>query len=268
LNQPIPLLQLTNVSKSFVGDAGHKISVLEGVDFSIDISEKGSSIISILSPFGSGKSTLLKIISGIERPSDGEVLLNEKNVHQSELKIPYISEKPSSFPWLNVEQNIEFGIRLNKNGLKEMKTNDLINLVGLRGYENYFPHNKSNGFRFRIALARALVQNPPLILIDDSFKAMDPETREEIHSLLISASVELRKTFIIATTNVVEAISLSNRILLMSGKPGRIIKELTSEPENAFKEDIYKSEKFTHIKNQIENTFREEKIINTINFSV
>jgi NitT/TauT family transport system ATP-binding protein len=264
LNKNDPLLQVNNVNKFFTGDAGYKVNVLEEIDFSTGFSE----ILSILAPFGSGKSTLLKIISGIESPSDGEVLLGGKPINNSGIKIPYITEKASSFPWLNVKQNIEFGMKSNTNGSKDIKTQDLVNLVGLKGYENHFPHNKSTGFRFRISLARALAQDPPLILIDDSFKAMDPETRGEIYNLLFNISTELKKTFVVATTNVVEAILLSNRILLMSTKPGKIIKEIASEPGNLLKEDLYKSEKFTYLKNQIENTFREAKIINTINFSV
>ena len=268
MNNTTSLLQVKNVSKFLIGDAGYKINILEGIDFSISISDTGSSIISILAPFGSGKSTLLKIIAGIESLSNGEVLLNGKPVHRSGIKIPYITEKPSSFPWLNVLQNIEFGMKFNKDSSRKVKTPEIVDLVGLNGYENHFPNNKRTGFRFRISLARALSINPPLILIDDSFKAMDPVTREEIQNLLINISGELKKSFIIATTNVVEAILLSSRILLMSGKPGTIIKEIESKPENLLKGDLYESEKFTYLKNQIENTFRDAKIINTINFSV
>ena len=270
MSKEVPLLLLNNISKFYEGTTGLKINILEEINFSIDASDAGSqgSIISVLAPFGSGKSTLLKIIAGIENPSNGEVLLNGKNIHKSDIKIPYIPEKPSSFPWLSVEQNIQFGMRLNKNELNKTTTQSLINLVGLKGYENHFPHNKSLGFRFRIALARALTLNPTLILIDDSFKTMDSETREEMYNLLINISIELKKVFVISTTNVVEAIRLSNMILLMSSKPGRIIKEIISEPENILKEETFKSEKFTHLKNEIENAFRNAKIINTINFSV
>ena len=270
MNRQITLLQIKDVSKSFEGSAGLRTNILEEINFSVDASDSGSqgSIISILAPFGSGKSTLLKIISGIENPSDGEVLLNGKNIHHSGMKIPYLPEKPSSFPWLNVKQNLEFGMKVNKNSTKEIDIQNLIDLVGLKGYESHFPNNRSLGFRFRIELARALTQNPALILIDDSFKAMDSETREEVYNLLVNVSIELKKVFVISTTNVVEAIRLSDRILLMSSKPGKIIKEIVSEPESISKEEPFKSEKFTYLKNEIENAFSTAKIISTINFSV
>ena len=150
--------------------AGARKHVLENIDFSIIQNPEAGQIISILAPYGSGKSTLLRIIGGIENPSAGEVLLNNVNYKTSAQKIIYLSEEPSSFPWLNVRHNLMFASEINSNNGIEKNINNIISLVGLNGYENHFPDNASIGFRFRISLARALIINPKFILIDDSLK--------------------------------------------------------------------------------------------------
>lgn len=252
------LIKLESVNKSFSADAGLKINVLEEINFKIPHSEKGT-ITTILAPFGSGKSTLLKIISGLTEPSGGRLSFNYNEVKK---KIPFIPEKPSSFPWLSVKGNIEFALsepELNKNNISQ-----LISTVGLAGYENHFPHNKSFGFRFRITLARALAVNPFFILIDDSFKQMKNESRREIYKLLIELSTQKNQNFIVATTNLLEALQLSDKIILMSKKPGRILKEIIIDN----KDKDHKSEKFTMLKAEIEAAFENADTLTTINYSV
>jgi len=253
------LIKIDNLSKSFPAEAGLKINVLQDITFNIPKSEKGI-ITTILAPFGSGKSTLLKIISEIIKPDSGEINFNETNKI-----IPLIPEKPSSFPWLNVKENIEF--ILNQHN-ENQDVNRIISLVGLSGYENHYPHNKSIGFRFRISLARALAVNPSLILIDDSFKMMKAESRGEIYDLLLNLSLNLKQNFIIATTNLIEAVRLSDKIILMSKKPGRIIKEFNLSGEDRLKIADHKSEIFTAIKSEIEAAFEAVDTLSTINYSL
>jgi NitT/TauT family transport system ATP-binding protein len=256
------LLKLESISKSFSAESGLKVNVLENINFEIPALEKGI-IVSILAPFTSGKSTLLKIISGLVKPSEGRIILGNS---LSNKNIPYIPEKPSSFPWLNVSQNIEFALDISNN--KELKLNRLIELAGLQGYENHFPDNRSTGFRFRISLARALASGSSLVLIDDSFKPMKKESREEIYDLLPELSSNHRQNFILATTNLIEAILLSDKIFLMSKKPGKIIKMIDIERSDRQKLKDHKSEKFTTIKTEIETAFEESESLSTINYSV
>jgi len=262
MNQNFPLLKLESIGKSFPSEAGLTIRVLENINFDIPVSNKGT-ITSILAPFGSGKSTLLKIISGIIEQSSGNIFFNNSDRKK---RIPLIPEKPSSFPWLNVKQNIEFGLNLTEE--KKYDKQELISLVGLEGYENHFPDDKSLGFRFRISLARAAALNPSFILIDDSFKQMNNESKKEIYILLDEISSNQKQNFILATTNLIEAIQLSGKILLMSKKPGRIIKEIEIDKRDKTQLNYHKSEKFTMLKNEIEAAFEAVESLPTINYSL
>ena len=244
-------LELQNVSKFFVGPAGAKFNVLEDISFSIEIPDDKSSFISILASFASGKTTLLKIISAIEEPDSGNVLLMKEPYIKPAGKIPYIPEKPSSFPWLNVEENINF-VRQNKAGdLKELVEN-----VGLTGYENHHPHNESLGFRFRISLARALAVKPDFILLDDPFKRMNSITKDEIYDLLRAIQGKYKVSFILATTNIAEAVYLSNKIFLMKKNPGKIIEEIKLDAETLRKKGLNSHERFISLRNEIEKSFQ------------
>ena len=144
---------------------------------------------------------------------------------------------------------------------------DLIYIVGLSGYENHFPHQKSLGFRFRISLARALAVNPEIILIDESFKLMEPVTKTEILELIISISTGLNKTILITSTSISDAAIVSDKVLLMKKNPGSIFKEIQIEKDQSQKGIIF-SENFTKIKDLIENAFRKENIVNTLDISI
>jgi len=254
------LVKLESISKTYSVEGGLKIDVLQDINFKIDTSERGT-ITTILAPFGSGKSTLLKIIAGLIEPSGGKIFF--KDDHH---KIPYITEKPSSFPWLNVRKNIEVSMNLKTS--KETDIQSLISLVDLAGYEDHFANNKSVGFRFRISLARALAVNPSLILIDDSFKVMKRESRGEIFDLLINISSRQNLNFVLATTNLVEAVQLSDKIILMSKKPGKIIKEIHLNNKDRTQLNNHNSEIFTTVKAEIETAFEAAESLTTINYSV
>ncbi len=254
------ILKLHSVSKSFSKDEGLKVSVLKDISFEISATDKGS-ITTILAPFGSGKSTLLKIISGLIQQTSGEITFANTNKKSA----VYIPEKPSSLPWLNVTENIKIGLKQSED---KKRFNEIISLVGLKGYEDHSPDNKSSGFRFRISLARALALDPLFILIDDSFKLIKNQSREELYKIISNISNQKKQNFIIATTNLIEAINLSEKIILISKKPGRVIKiiDISEQDKTSLKD--YKSEKFTLIKTEIEDAFRTAESVSTINYSV
>lgn len=243
-------LKLENISKFYPKPAGAKLHVLEDITLSIETSEKDGSLVSILASFESGKTTLLKIISAIEKPDNGKVLLQNDVYDKSAGKIVFIPEKPSSFPWLNVEQNISFTTDISANKLKE-----LIEAVGLTGYENHHPNNESLGFRFRISLGRALAVNPVFILLDDPFRRMDSETKDEIYELLRTVRVKFNVNIILATTNISEAIYLSDKIYLMKKNPGKIIEEIKLGAETLKIKGLNRQERFISLRNDIEKSF-------------
>ncbi len=243
-------LEIKNLYKYFHGEAGAKLFVLEDINISNDFNKRLGSIVSILAPFGSGKSTLLKIISAIEKPSEGTVILNGKPYESSDGQVIYIPEKPSSFPWMSVKQNIQFSTSLNKNEITGI--DDAISSVGLTGYEDHFPHEKSTGFRFRISVARALALKPILILLDDPLKNLHGETKKEILELLRNLKEKLNMNFMFSTTNITDAINLSDKIYLMKGHPGKIFKEIDLAKDKLSKNspDFY-----NQVRTEIESAF-------------
>ncbi len=265
MNVKTDILRLSGITKIFSDDYGTKKKVLEDVSFTIPAGSP--KIASILASFGSGKSTLFKIISCVEKPTSGEVILGGEKYLQAAGKIVLIPENSSSLPWLNVRNNIELACRLETCGKKDngISIKDMIGLSGLSGYENHFPHNLSSGFRFRISIARALMFNPFVLLLDDCFKKMDADAREEMYSLICEISQKVDTHFLLATTNVTEALRLSGTIFLMSKEPAKIYSKF--EIPGEFIND-YKNEKFIEYRRLIEETYNKENQQGTMNFSI
>lgn len=218
------LLVAEKLSKRYVNAIGAGLSILQQIDLSVNKNE----FVTILGSSGSGKSTLMKMLAGIESPDSGSV-----HYAQSEKvgrNCAYIPTEASSLPWLSVMENIRLIFEME--GEKDRESADkkirgLLETVGLEEYENHIPANKSLGFRFRISLARALAARPKVILIDDAMRDFSPEIKKYYYDLLNRIRVKEDVTFILATVNVTEALLLSDRILLLSGKPGRITDEFT-----------------------------------------
>ncbi|MEW6652598.1 MAG: ATP-binding cassette domain-containing protein [Bacteroidota bacterium] len=191
-------MKFENINKTFSYKNGLKVKLLNDISFEISSGE----ITSILASAGSGKTTLLKIVCGIEKP--------DSNIQQ-ESNFCFIPSKPSSFPWLDVKENILFA---NEN-IETDSMKSLIKAVGLEGYENHYPNNRSLGFRFRIALARALAAKPEMVLLDEPLFEMDQRTKFEILQLIIDINKQLKATFLLATSNLSEALLVSHNTLLM-----------------------------------------------------
>ena len=250
------LLQVKNVSKHVEGFSGTRQLILTDVNFTINSVD---SFTSILAPYGAGKTTLLKTIAALEVKHNGEIKLFEKIYDKCGKGIAYIPENPSSFPWLDVKGNILLEQKISgMQKTKKLQTEHFISLVGLSGYEDYFPANKSNGFRFRVSLARALSAEPKLILIDDCFKKMTEETREELYKLLKNINEKKEVSFLLASTNVNEVLRLSTKVFLMKNNPGTIFGTLNIDQKEI-------PQKISDYTNQIEKLFRNEKMLNSKN---
>ncbi len=247
-----PILTLNNISKLYTDKVGYNINLLNKIALSLNTNE----FLTILAPKGSGKTSLLKIISGLERPTNGMIEANDN-------KFIFIPSKPSSFPWLNVRQNISFNSNLNSERIDE-----IIDLVGLNGYEEHFPHNKSAGFRFRMALGRALANSPDVLVIDEPFINLNSRTREEIYILLRNLYNSEKLTIIFGTTNITEAIFLSDKIYLMKKNPGEIIGKLMVELDEIRELPLMESKEFQSSRNQIEEIFKTNLERALYNFSV
>ena len=215
-------LELKNIIKDYRGEAGSKLLVLDKINFTIN---EDDYITSVLAPAGCGKTTLLRIISGLDYEYEGSILLKGNKVIN---KLPFIPENPSSFPWLDVEGNIKIVFRMldNLGSTIDYKLQELIDLTGLTGYEKHFPDNKSYGFRFRISLARAIAVSSQIILLDDPFKLMNAETKEELLQLIKNISSSRGLRFLISTSNITDSFEISNRIFLMSNNPASVIEDI------------------------------------------
>lgn len=254
---------IKDLTKSLYFNSGIKKNIVKNLSFRIPITKEGS-ITTIVAPYGAGKTTLLKIISGVDKYDSGTIeILNSENK-----AIPLIPENNSNLPWLNVEKNILTWLNFKKEKLPETVITKIIANVGLSNYNKFHPKNVNSGFQFRIALARALTLSPKITLIDDTFKEFDIETRNEIYSMLIDIKNKYNVQFIIATTNIIEAVFLSDRILLMSKNPAQIIFEKVIEEKFVNPTEMLKSAYFNSISGEIQNQFNKNSGIALINYSV
>jgi ABC-type nitrate/sulfonate/bicarbonate transport system ATPase subunit len=184
--------------------------------------------VAILGPSGCGKSTLLRIVAGLDTPTAGTVSLDGRPVTGPGPDRGMVFQSYTLFPWLTVERNIRYG--LEERGLPEAEQRAIaarfIERVGLRGFENHWPRQLSGGMQQRCALARALANDPEILLLDEPFGALDHQTRELMQELLLEIWQQDRKTVLFVTHDIDEAVFLANRVLVMSARPGRIKAEL------------------------------------------
>ncbi len=215
-------LKIEGVSKIFPGRAG-AIEALRPVDIDVATGE----FVCLLGPSGCGKSTLLSIIAGLEAPSGGTVLADGRIVRSPGTDRVLLFQEAALFPWLDVQHNVEFGLRQAGMSAKERAATaqHFIESVHLKGFERSFVHQLSGGMRQRVAIARALAIDPAILLMDEPFGALDALTRDRLHVELESIWASTRKTVLFVTHNVREAVALGDRVLVFSPRPGRIVRE-------------------------------------------
>ncbi len=189
---------------------------------SLDVAE--NAFITILGPSGCGKSTLLRIVAGLDQPTAGEVLLDGERVQGPGADRGMVFQSYTLFPWLNVLDNVCFGLR--ERGLPRAQQLELaqgfIEQVGLRGFERHFPKQLSGGMQQRTAIARALANDPRMLLMDEPFGALDHQTRELMQELLLGIWERQQKTVLFVTHDIDEAVFMGSRVVVMSARPGRI----------------------------------------------
>lgn len=210
------ILQIRGVSKTFPGGT----VALEATDLAVQEND----FITILGPSGCGKSTLLRMVAGLDTPTTGNIALDGKPVRGPGADRGMVFQSYTLFPWLTVLQNVCFGLR--EKGLplagQHAIAYPFIVKVGLKGFEHHFPKQLSGGMQQRTALARALANNPRMLLMDEPFGALDHQTRELMQELLLSIWEDERKTVLFVTHDIDEAIFMGNRVVVMSARPGRI----------------------------------------------
>ena len=212
-------IEIKNVKKVFGKNAG---SILVLNDVTLEISH--NKFTTIVGPSGCGKSTLLYMLAGFEKPTDGEIIMDGNPIKPPGPDRGFVFQDFALFPWKTVLGNITFGLTSNgykKNEAKEIATK-YINLVNLSGFEHSYPHTLSGGMKQRVAIARALAYEPEVLLMDEPFGSLDAQTRKYMQAELIKIWDKLKKTVVFVTHSVIEAVYLSDIIVVMTARPGKV----------------------------------------------
>ena len=246
------------VSRVFETAKGQRTQALVPVDFEV----RDNDFVTILGPSGCGKSTLLRIVAGLDHATSGRVLLDGVPVEGPGADRGMVFQSYTLFPWLTIEQNIRFGLR--ERGMPEAQQKEraayFIAKVGLRGFEQHFPKQLSGGMQQRTAIARALANDPKILLMDEPFGALDNQTRVLMQELLLGIWEAERKTVLFVTHDIDEAIFMANRVAVFSARPGRIKPELAVDLPHPRHYTIKTSPEFMDLKARLTEEIRAESM--------
>jgi NitT/TauT family transport system ATP-binding protein len=214
-----PVLVADEITMTFLGQQG-SLQALESVSFEVGVGE----FLCIVGPSGCGKSTLLRVLGGLVQPTSGKVYLEGGLLTAPRRQIGFVFQKANLMPWRTVLRNVTLPLEIK--GLKAeevgQQAGELLKLVGLEGFEDAYPHELSGGMEQRVAIARALIYDPAILLLDEPFGSLDALTRERMNLELLRIWRARRKTVVMVTHSIQEALFLADRILVMSSRPGCI----------------------------------------------
>lgn len=254
------MLSLQKVSKIFGGvdDGSTAVPAVDAVSFEVREGE----FFSIIGPSGCGKSTLLRIIAGLLRASSGELTVAGELVSGPHPSIAMVFQEESTFPWRTTLANVEFGLQMR--GVVEQRRRktalDMIGLVGLGGFEQSYPSELSGGMKQRVAIARALVLEPKILLMDEPFGALDEQTRIILGEELLKIRDQLRQTIVLVTHNINESVQLSDRVMVMTARPGQVKTIVDIDLPHPRDSSIITSERFGRLVALVWSALREESI--------
>jgi NitT/TauT family transport system ATP-binding protein len=215
-------VEITNISKAFNLGSSNQVDALTDINLSIASGE----FVSLIGPSGCGKSTLLRLIANLIEPTSGELVVNNKSAKQARLDQDYgmAFQQSGLFEWRTVAKNIELPLELKgwDKSKRHERALEMLELVKLSDFANHFPWQLSGGMQQRVAIARALAVHPSLLLMDEPFGALDEMTREHMQSELLSICRASGTTVVFVTHSIPEAVYLSNRVVVMSPRPGRV----------------------------------------------
>jgi NitT/TauT family transport system ATP-binding protein len=258
----VPHVELDNVTKFY--EAQEQLHALQQVSFDIERGE----FVSIVGPSGCGKSTLLKIMAGLDTPSSGEVRFQGGPVRGPHAKISMVFQAFGLFPWRTVLENVEYGLEMRKTPKKERVeiSNQYLEMVGLEGYEHMYPKQLSGGMKQRVGIARALAVDPEVVLMDEAFSAIDEVTADVLREEVTEIHKELRKTFVLVTHNLSEALELSDKVVVLSSRPAKVKKifsvDLERPRDRTHSSFINMHKDILHLlKEELENTIIRHKLM-------
>jgi NitT/TauT family transport system ATP-binding protein len=245
------IIQFRNVNKVFTNPSnGQSTVAVQGVNFDI----KQGEFFCLLGPSGCGKSTILNMLSGFEKPTTGEVLMDNQLITGPGVDRGIVFQQPTLYPWMNVIDNINFGPFLSskKKSKEDMaKAEAYVRQVGLQGFSQHKPYELSGGMQQRVGIARALINEPKILLMDEPFGALDAQTRTEMQSFLLELWQKIRSTVLFITHDIDEAILLGDRLGIMSSRPGRISEIINVDIPRPRHYESTLSEEFVSIKRKV-----------------
>lgn len=252
------IIELRGAGKTF-SSRGSVVQALQPIDLSI---RKGE-FVALVGPSGCGKSTALNLMAGLFPSTQGEVIYGQKTLRGLNQKVGYMTQKDTVLPWRTVVDNIslplELGCRATPNSERQRRVAEMIELVGLKGFDKHFPAELSGGMRKRVALARTLIYEPETLLMDEPFGALDAQLKLVMHDELQKLTQERRMTVVFVTHDLGEAIALADRVVVFSARPGRIraIADVpTTRPRDVF--NVRFTEAFGRLHEELWNELKDE----------
>jgi len=256
MNTGTPLIQLDDVAKQFYRK-GQAVLACRNINITINRGE----FVSIVGPSGCGKSTMLNMIAGLMRPSAGTITYGGEAVKDLNRRAGYVTQRDNLLPWKNVEGNVGVALEVTHvdRETRRRKVQEYINLVGLSGFEKHYPAELSGGMRKRVGLARTLIYDPETMLMDEPFGALDAQLKLILHDELLKLWERTKKTIVFVTHDLTEAVSLSDRVIVFSSRPGRIklVQDIDlPRPRNVFK--VRFTERFGELHEKLWSALEED----------
>jgi NitT/TauT family transport system ATP-binding protein len=237
---------------------GHRVEALQAIDVTVETNEFAA----LLGPSGCGKSTLLNMLAGFDRPTRGRVLVHGAPVTTPGPQRAVVFQEPALFPWYTVSDNVTFGLRAR--GLRPAayreRVEAILDQVGLRGFESHYPAELSGGMKQRVGIARVLVMEPEVLLMDEPFGSLDAQTRSLMQELLLSVWERHHQTVLFVTHDVEEALLLADTVLVMTARPGRIKQRLAVELPRPRALETTTSPRFNELKREVLALIRDESV--------
>jgi NitT/TauT family transport system ATP-binding protein len=217
-------LEFRDVTMRFAESSSSSLTAVQGVSFAI----RDGEVVSLIGPSGCGKSTLLNIGAGLTAPSEGEARVDGERIVGPNAHVAFMLQKDLLLPWRSIAENVMFGVEIQRMPAVERRrrAQALLENLGLAEFAGHYPHQLSGGMRQRVALARTLAVDPTVLLLDEPFSAVDAQTRMVLQRELAQTLQSAGKTALLITHDLLEAVTLSDRVLVMSRRPGRIIDEI------------------------------------------
>ena len=252
------MLEVRHLSKIFFEQNDPRKPGLVAL-YNISLAIRKDEFVSLLGPSGCGKTTLIRIIAGLLTADRGEVLVNSQVVNSPGRDRCMVFQQFGLLPWRTVMSNVEFGLEIDSVPRDERRAlaEKYLELVGLNGFENYYPHQISGGMQQRVGIARALSKKPEILLMDEPFGAVDAQTREQLQEELLKIWAQTETTVVFVTHSIDEAIYLSDRVVVMQARPGRIKEEVTIDlPRPRWEGDIKADPRFAQLRAHLRDSLR------------